>query len=264
MADYRLKLPEGYEAGAILADPAWPLDQPHKDGNDGLRRRQHYDRMTINEIKSIPVHLIASPDAHLWLWTTNAHLERALEVVHAWGFQYKTMATWVKKRMGLGWWLRSKTEHLILAVKSDRLRHNPGRHTTLLDGEYRGHSRKPDTAYKLVEDLSPGPYLELFATDTSDREGWVKFSSPSVPDDPFGQLHTRRLKIPDKNDGIVRGVDGLVPEPGMWVDWMQKVIRPTLVQVLSQKGRKVQIEIPDMTDKPPKKWVSIDSLRRRD
>ena len=255
MAGYKLKLPEGFQAGAILADPPWPLDQPEKNGADGLRRRVHYDRMTIEEIKAIPVPLISSPDCHLWLWTTNAHLEKALEVVHAWGFQYKTMATWAKRKLGLGWWLRSKTEHLILAVKSDKMRHNPGAYSTLIEDDYRGHSKKPETAYRLVEALSPGPYIELFA-DSEEREGWLKLHNPLVPDDPFGQMSSRKIKIPDKNDGKVRGVEGLEISEGMEVLWLERIIKPRKVTVLSQKGRRVKIQ-----HGRTKKTVSIDKLR---
>ena len=37
----------------------------------------------------------------------------------------------------------------------------------------REHSRKPDEIYDIIENCSPGPYLELFARHG--REGWVQW-----------------------------------------------------------------------------------------
>ena len=74
-----------------------------------------YPTMAFEEIKAMPVRDIADENAILWLWTTNAHLRVAFEVVEAWGFEYKTLLTWVKDRMGTGEWLRGQTEHCILS-----------------------------------------------------------------------------------------------------------------------------------------------------
>ncbi len=73
--------------------------------------------MGIEEIKAMPVVEIADENAILWLWTTNAHLRVAFEVIAAWGFEYRTLLTWVKDRMGTGEWLRGQTGHFVLAVR---------------------------------------------------------------------------------------------------------------------------------------------------
>lgn len=253
---YRLQLPEGIQFGTIYADPPWPLDQ---ENTKHSRRRIHYDRMSFDEIASIPIHLVAHEQAHLWLWTTNAHLPLALEVVKAWGFTYKTMRTWVKTKVGLGWWLRSRTEHLIFAAKGDDYRHNPGSFTTELRGKWRGHSIKPVEAYDAIEALSPGPRLELFSRHESPREGWYALNGHSVPTDPFGQDH-RRTTPPDTNVGPVRGVNGLeIIENRRYVK-LVKVLTPVPCTVLKQNGRRVLIHM-DGDEKP--KWTTIDSLRPR-
>jgi N6-adenosine-specific RNA methylase IME4 len=74
--------------------------------------------MAIEDIKALSVESIAADDALPWLWTTNAHLRVAFEVVEAWGFEYKTLLTWVKDRMGTGEWLRCQTEHCLLAAQA--------------------------------------------------------------------------------------------------------------------------------------------------
>lgn len=102
--------PPGLPAGpfqVIVADPPWR----YESGNS-----LPYPTMDIEEIKAMRVCDIADEDAILWLWTTNAHLRAAFDVVEAWGFQYRALLTWVKDRMGTGEWLRGQTEHCLLGV----------------------------------------------------------------------------------------------------------------------------------------------------
>jgi N6-adenosine-specific RNA methylase IME4 len=171
---YRLALPPG-PWGTILLDPPWMLQ------STGVRRELHYDRMTQEELKAIPISSICASDAHLWLWTTNPHLPEALELVSTWGFQYRCLRTWVKPRMGLGWWLRSQTEHLIFASKTKDNRKNPSSWTTILTAPAGEHSAKPDEAIACIEALSPGPRLELFAR--KERPGWTTLISNENPAD---------------------------------------------------------------------------------
>lgn len=176
---YRLELPSG-PFGTVIADPPWRL------GTGGAKRRLHYDTMPTEDIAAIPVSSSVSPDAHLWLWTTNPHLPEALEVVKAWGFQYKSLLTWDKELMGIGWWLRSQTEHCIFAVKSNKRRVTPGSIRTLLRERRRKHSQKPDGLLKIVKQLSPAPYLYLFAREPIEGVTTMISDAPPVGD-PFGQ-----------------------------------------------------------------------------
>lgn len=159
----------------IVADPPWAYEK-HKD--DGTQRGQTpYPTMTSGEIMDLVemVDGLAHEDCILWLWTTNAHLPVAFEVLDVWGFEYKTCLTWLKSKMGTGDWLRGITEHCLLAVRG-KPTVNLTNETTLIEGETREHSRKPKEFYELVEKLCPGSKLEMFATDTS-KEGW-QFWSP--------------------------------------------------------------------------------------
>lgn len=143
--------------------------------------------MALDEIKDMGrrIQEVTAPDAHLWLWTTNPHMPEAFEVVEAWGFEFKSIRTWDKGRMGLGFWLRSQTEHMIFASKG-KYRVQAGKWTTLLKAPYRRHSCKPEEAIECIEALSPAPRLELFATRT--RPGWTTLISPAPPvGDPYGQ-----------------------------------------------------------------------------
>jgi N6-adenosine-specific RNA methylase IME4 len=122
----------------------------------------------------------AADDCVLFLWATDPLLPRALELIEAWGFEYKTVAFyWVKLNRaskhdadyftGLGYWTRSNPEQCLLATrgKPTRLAKDVRR---LVVARRREHSRKPDGVRERIERLVAGPYLELFARET--KPGW--------------------------------------------------------------------------------------------
>ena len=149
----------------IVADPPWRYE---------TGSTLPYPTMDIEEIKAMPIKTIAADDATLWLWTTNAHLRIAFEVVEAWGFEYRTLLTWVKNQMGTGDWLRGQTEHCLLAVRGKPVFLH-GNHSTALEAARREHSRKPEEFYALVEATCPGNRVELFSRQ--ERQGWVAFGN---------------------------------------------------------------------------------------
>ena len=146
-------LPPGGFA-TILVDPPWPLQSGEK----------HYRTMSLARIKALPVGSLAARDAHLWLWTTNALLPKAYEVAEAWGFTVRSPLTWVKFRLGLGgrYQLRNATEQLLFCTRGKAplgSRSQP----TWFNAPVQEHSRKPAEQFAIIERVSPGPYLELFA-----------------------------------------------------------------------------------------------------
>ena len=149
----------------IVADPPWR----YESGNS-----LPYPTMDIEEIKAMPVAEIADENAILWLWTTNAHLRVAFDVLEAWGFEYKTLLTWVKDRMGTGEWLRGQSEHCMLAVRGKPVFLH-GNHATVLEAPRREHSRKPDEFYNLVEAACPGSRVDLFCRER--RTGWKVYGN---------------------------------------------------------------------------------------
>ena len=152
----------------IVADPPWQYGKRAEDPSH--RGSGAYPSMSLDDIKAMAVRDIAHQDATLWLWTTNAFMPGAFEVLDAWGFTHKTILTWVKDRMGTGDWLRGKTEHCLMAVRG-KPTVTLTNQTTVIAGALREHSRKPDEFYELVEALCPGSKAELF--QRSPRPGWV-------------------------------------------------------------------------------------------
>ncbi len=144
--------------------------------------------MSLEDIERLPVKELIAREAIVWLWTTNTHIHYAFHVLEAWDLTYKVMATWPKRRFGLGYWLRGKTEHLLLSVRGNPRTGYSGPHgamgsswstlieepapddAILITGKWRGHSVKPRSSYELIEAISPKPRLELFARKR--RKGW--------------------------------------------------------------------------------------------
>lgn len=141
----------------ILADPPWDVLQ-----ETPLGAARHYGLMSLDRIKAMPVAELATEDAHLWLWVTNATLRYGYDVMEAWGFTARSPLTWIKPRIGLGNYLRNSTEHLILGTRGNapvRFRAQP----TWMFAPLQEHSHKPEEQYAVIERISDGPYLELFA-----------------------------------------------------------------------------------------------------
>ena len=180
--------------GTILADPAWPYVSGGPVGTGGRGRvpgteelvqvsaSKQYPLMSVDAIKSLKVREVAEKNAHLYLWTTNSFVVEAHEVAKAWGFEPKTLITWGKTHkndrdkasMKTGYYFRSATEHCLFAVRGSLRLKGPCRPTLFLS-ERLPHSVKPDWMYELIEEQSPGPYLEMFARRT--RLGWATWGN---------------------------------------------------------------------------------------
>lgn len=170
----------GRKFRTILADPPWQFQNRTGKVAPEHRRLNRYGTMTLDEIKGLPVSDAAEETAHLYLWVPNALLPEGLEVMKAWGFNYKSNIVWQKIRKdggpdgrGVGFYFRNVTELLLFGVRGKNARTlQPGRtQVNIISARKREHSRKPDEQYELITSCSPGPFLELFAR--GHREGWT-------------------------------------------------------------------------------------------
>ncbi|WP_337176658.1 MT-A70 family methyltransferase [Paludisphaera sp.] len=157
--------------GAILIDPPWRFQNRTGKVSPEHRRLRRYETMTFAEIAAMPVGDFALPRSHLYLWTPNALLPEALAIMTAWGFAYKTNLVWLKVRKdggpdgrGVGFYFRNVTEMILFGVRGKlRTREAGRRQTNAMVARKQEHSWKPDDQYRIIEECSPGPYLELFA-----------------------------------------------------------------------------------------------------
>lgn len=154
----------------LVVDPPWKYDNRPDDPSH--RGSNPYPSMSIEEIKAMPLGGIAEADSVLWLWTTNGHQRYAYEIAEAWGFQHKATLTWVKPKIGLGDYLRNRTEHCLLCVKGKPTLTLSAQSTVLMAAAAK-HSQKPAAFYELVESLCPGSKAEIFSR--KNRKGWFTY-----------------------------------------------------------------------------------------
>ncbi len=157
----------------ILIDPPW-----QESGGGRIKRGadRHYPLLSTPDIIATILKcdlFRPARSAHLYLWVTNNFLPDGLTVVNALGFKYKTLITWAKDRFGLGQYFRGQTEHMIFATRGNHLPPKARNRTTLIMAKRGRHSAKPEESYELIESVSPGPYLELFAR--FGRTGWTSW-----------------------------------------------------------------------------------------
>ncbi len=169
----------------IYADPPWSFRVWSKDTGQGRSAEAHYSTMSTDAICALPVADLAADNCALLMWATWPTLPDAMRVGAAWGFEYKTLAfDWLKLtatgqhwHIGMGYYSRANSEPCLLFTKGTPKRKSKGvRQLIVDDAEQRPtlfelplvapvsvHSAKPLEAYRRIEALLDGPYLELFA-----------------------------------------------------------------------------------------------------
>lgn len=176
----------------VVADPPWQVAAGREIGGYALKadgtqpfvvkdqnaRQLAYPTMTVAQLKELAPELLCAGQAHLYLWTVNAYLQDAFDVMQAWGFKYSTTLVWAKKPMGggLGGCYGLATEFCLFGYKGvqdaqTRIGRNWWNWRRAYDERGKPkHSAKPAEFFEMVEGMSHGPYLEMFAR--APREGW--------------------------------------------------------------------------------------------
>ena len=188
--------------GVIHADPPWFFKNYSEKGT-GRNAISHYDCLTFEELRRLPVGDLAAKDCALFLWAVDPLLPRALELISAWGFEFKTVGFyWAKTNRtakqdalrpadfftGLGYWTRANVEQCLLATRGKPPRQAKDVRRLIIEPR-REHSRKPEQVYDRIKRLAKGPYLDLFARES--RKGWDMWGDQAGLFDA-GPVETRR------------------------------------------------------------------------
>lgn len=167
----------------IYADPPWTF-KTYSEKGKGRSAERHYECMSLEEIKALPIQNICADDCMLFMWVTFPMLEHGLEVINDWGFTYKGLAfNWFKRNRkantffwGMGYYTRANSEVCLLATKGKPKRVARNVHSVIemdeyIDTKIEGHSKKPDEARdKIIQLCGDLPRIELFAREKVD--GW--------------------------------------------------------------------------------------------
>ena len=197
--------------GVIYCDPPW-LFRTYSAKGTGRSAISHYDTMTFDELKALPVSNWAAPDCVLLLWVPGPHTLMGGELMTAWGFEFKgTGFVWVKTTknkpgyaMGCGYSTRKNAEFCWQGTRGSPRRLCASIRELVAEPR-RVHSQKPDRIRDDIRALYPGPYLEMFARTTA--PGWDSWG------DEVGLLDHGPVKTRRQPSSRV-GVQGTSPPRG--------------------------------------------------
>jgi N6-adenosine-specific RNA methylase IME4 len=160
----------------VSVDPPWPYEEQNKNVTSfdavGRRVANPYPEMSIEQIKKIEMPLMN--DSVVLLWTTHKFLPAAFEILKEWNLEYKATLVWNKEKMGMGAWFRMQCEFCLVGIKGKPYWNN----TTfrdILNEPRREHSRKPDSFFEMIEQITLGRRLEYFSREK--RNGWEVFGN---------------------------------------------------------------------------------------
>jgi N6-adenosine-specific RNA methylase IME4 len=166
--------------GVIYADPPWRFETYSENGMD-RSADNHYPTMSVFEMLSLDIP--AADNCAMFMWATVPMLPEALDLLDAWGFEYKSQLVWVKDRIGTGHWVRNKHEILLIATKG----HVPApaqgtQPPSVFELPVGRHSEKPAFFADMIASLYPNtPKLEMFAR--IGRVGWDVMGNEAPDDD---------------------------------------------------------------------------------
>ena len=160
----------------ISVDPPWNYEGENKNKTSfdsvGRRVANPYPEMSTKEIKEIELPLMN--DSIVFLWTTHKFLPDALEILKEWNLEYKGTLVWNKEKMGMGAWFRMQCEFCLVGIKGKPYWENT-KYRDILNEPRREHSRKPDSFFAMVEEITMGRRLEYFSREK--RNGWEVFGN---------------------------------------------------------------------------------------
>lgn len=171
-----LPVQEKIKYPVIYADPPWRYEHVKTESR---AIENQYPTMTLDEICSLPLDDITTPDSILFLWTTAPKLEESFRVISEWGFTYRSCAIWDKQKIGMGYYFRIQHELLLIATKGSIPTPGPSdRVSSMVSLPSGDHSAKPSYFAELIEKWYPTlPKLEMFCR--SPREGWGVWGNQS-------------------------------------------------------------------------------------
>ena len=157
----------------IYADPPWEskflTDDSEEDANASYS-------MKFSDLKKLMIPV--SDDAILLLWSSSSVLDKALQLMSAWGFKYRTNMIWDKQQIGLGQYVRGQHEMLLIGIRgSFTPPEEDVRVGSVYSEESNNQKTKPKWFYEQIERMFPNEtYLELFASNKyNDR--WTVFGN---------------------------------------------------------------------------------------
>ena len=143
-----------------------PWEQEAWSAETGQDKGLMYPAMPLADIKALCAG-DKSPftrDSIIYFWVPSNRIDDGIDVIRAWGYEFVTLWTWDKLDIGMGRWLRDRTEHVIIAKRGDFPGLIMGSQPHSLHSEKKTeHSRKPEWFAAEIDRLYPTMRkLEMF------------------------------------------------------------------------------------------------------
>uniref|UniRef100_A0A6H1ZQU9 Putative methyltransferase n=2 Tax=viral metagenome TaxID=1070528 RepID=A0A6H1ZQU9_9ZZZZ len=168
----------------LYLDPPWKYNSR---ANHKTRFRGgacgHYDLMTMDEIKALPIPELADENCVMFMWCTFPYLDEQIKLFKHWGFKYKTLGfSWIKTNsksgtpfFGVGYYAKSNCEVCLMGIKG-KMKPVSNKVSSVVIAPRREHSRKPDEVReRIVELFGDLPRLEMFARERV--VGWDNYGN---------------------------------------------------------------------------------------
>lgn len=172
----------------IYADPPWDYKNKKTGGSMLSGAGNKYKTTSSLDLKQLPMQSITAENSLCFMWATVPLMDEAISLLKAWGFKYKTMITWEKTGiLGMGFWLRGQTEHILIGVKG-KVKPFNHQEKNIYKHPVCDHSAKPHFFRELVMKLADKSFtecsrLEMFARSREgmfsdyEYEGWDVFGN---------------------------------------------------------------------------------------
>jgi N6-adenosine-specific RNA methylase IME4 len=207
--------------GVIYADPLW-RSEPYSREN-GLDRAADNPcaAMDLDAITTLQVP--AANDAVLFLWATAPMLPQALEVMAAWGFEYKSNIVWIKNQTDTGYWFDNKHELLLVAARGRNIPAavSSDQYKSVIEAPIGEHFAKPAIFRAMIETLFPNiPKIELFARGGS-IDGWTRWGNEVTEPAPADE-QPANVRVAAKAPAEMPAASLAANDPGEMPDFLRR------------------------------------------
>lgn len=170
-------LPNGSKYRVLYADPPWSYGNKLVEGYGAAEN--HYPTMSLDDLCDLPIPDLTEENAVLFLWVTSPMLEDAFQLMHRWGFRYKTSFVWDKVRHNMGHYNSVRHEFLLVCTKGSCTSDVAKLFDSVVVQERsEKHSEKPEIFREIIDTLyTHGGKIELFARKKT--AGWDVWGNQS-------------------------------------------------------------------------------------
>ncbi|MYE38534.1 MAG: transcriptional regulator [Candidatus Spechtbacteria bacterium SB0662_bin_43] len=160
----------------IYADPPWhykmqefKFPKKNKKGKSLYTIKGQYDTVTDEDLKKLDIESISEDDSLLFMWAVSPKLKEGIELMEAWGFEYRTIAfVWHKDRSNRGNYTMSNCEICLVGKRGKIPEKSSHSEQQFMKEKVERHSQKPLQAYIRIQNMFPDcKRIELFSRGVS-------------------------------------------------------------------------------------------------